>query len=105
MNRPSISEFDGWKNSPVGQWYFRVYLKEYADLAAGENGRGVGRVEETVDAEFMTFVRNAGVIQGVESVINGITEEDLLLDPFVEERDEIESGKSSITGENGLGLD
>ena len=104
MNKPKMNEFDGWKNSSTGLWYFNVYLQQYADRAAGENGRGVGRVEDTVDSEFMTFVKNAGVIQGVENVINGTKEEvdkdyDSLMDPFYEERqDEDPSGGEEPTG-------
>jgi len=88
MNKPTMSEFDGWKHSTVGRWFFDEFLQGYADISAGQNGRGVGVVEETVDKELLTFVRNAGVILGVESVIAGISEEDDLLDPFAEERRE-----------------
>jgi len=104
--RPKKAEFDQWKSTHVGVWFFQEYLQGYADESAGINGRGVGRVEETAEAEFMTFVRNAGVIQGVESVIDGITEEDPTLDPFYEERaDEVESAESSASGPHGLGPD
>ena len=82
MNRPTIREFDRWRNTEVGIWFFDVHLKGWADAMAMENGRGVGRVEDSEDMEFMTVVRNAGVVQGVD---NAITE-----DPFVDEREERE---------------
>ena len=90
MNTPTMSEFDGWKSSSISQWYFREFLQKYADTAAGENGRSVGAFEETKGKAFMTSVKNAGVVQGVEHVINGITEEEGLLDPFAEERNQDE---------------
>ena len=83
MNRPTMSEFDGWKNSATGIWFFEHYLQGYADIMAGENGRGVGVIEETIGKELLTFVKNAGVICGVESVIS--------LDPFDDEREELEN--------------
>ena len=82
VNSPSITEFDGWRASPTSQWFFEVFLQGYADAMAGENGRGVGRIEETADRELLTFVRNAGVISGVEIAIN--------IDPFEDEREEID---------------
>ena len=95
MQKPKMRQFDGWKSSAVGQWFFREYLQDYADSSAMENGRQFGRVEETAEKEVMTAARNAGVIQGVDDVINGIrdTEEESYnsqLDPFAEEREEQE---------------
>lgn len=91
---PSISEYDGWRNSPVGRWFFDTYLQGYADASAGINGRAVGGVEDTSGKEFLTYVKNAGVISGVEYAI--------LSDPFEEEREEREhedtSGGETPTG-------
>ena len=83
MNKPTMSDFDGWRNSATGVWYFEHYLQSYADMQAQENGRSVGRIEEDTQQEFITAVRNAGVIQGVDNVVS--------LDPFEEEREELEN--------------
>ena len=91
MNTPTLIEFDSWKNSPIGVWYFREYLQGFADAMARENGRNIGGFEDSESKAFMTSVKNAGVIKGVDDVINGITEEDDLLDPFAEERNDDET--------------
>ena len=97
INEPKMSEFDGWRSSPVGAWYFEV-LQGYANASADMNGRQVGSMEDSQGKEFMTYVKNAGVINGVEYAIN--------LDPFEDRRQELESEAESdwqtITGENGL---
>ena len=80
MNR---RDFDAWREMPVGRWFFDQVLQGYADEAAKENGRAVGSLEETQGKEFMSFVKNAGHISGVEYVIN--------LDPFDEERQELDN--------------
>ena len=76
----NMKEFDGWRASPVGVWFFETVLQGYADASAGINGRAVGSVEDSQGKEIMTYVKNAGVINGVEYVI--------ALDPFEDERPE-----------------
>jgi hypothetical protein len=87
MNTPKMSEFDGWRASAVGRWFFEVVLQGYADASAGINGRAVGSLEESQGKEILTYVKNAGVINGVEYVIE--------LDPFIEERQELEDETES----------
>jgi len=81
MNTPKMSEFDGWRASPVGRWFFEVVLQGYADASAGINGRAVGSLEESQGKEILTYVKNAGVISGIEYAI--------ACDPFEEERQEL----------------
>ena len=81
MNQPKITEYDGWRSSAIGIWFFEHYLQGYADEAANINGRAVGTYP-TKDEDHMTYVRNAGHINGVEYTINN--------DPFEEERNESE---------------
>lgn len=78
-----ISDFDGWRNSPVGIWFFDL-LREYADEAAKINGRAPGSYL-TAHEDFVAFIRNAGHIDGIEYVIN--------FDPFEEERNESEGNR------------
>lgn len=85
MKRPTVSEFDGWRQSVVGIWFFEHYLQGYADFSAGQNGRAVG-LYSTSHEELMTYARNAGVIQGVEYAIG--------TDPFEEERSTDENQSS-----------
>ena len=44
MNEPKISEFDGWRESSVGRWFFEVVLQGYADafpiMTLTEEGEG-----------------------------------------------------------------
>ena len=89
MKQPTISEFDGWKDSPVGQWYFRTYLAEYARKVAEEAGRSIGMMGETFDTDYMYHAKEAGRVDGIEAVVSGITEENPLLDPFEAEREEL----------------
>ena len=79
MNQPKQSEYDGWRNSAVGIWFFEHYLQGYADTAAIENGKSAGRYPAK-DEDHMICVRKAGHISGVEFTINA--------DPFEEEREE-----------------
>ncbi len=88
MKRPLMREYDNWRRSSVGQWFFEHYLQEYADEGARLNGRQIGQMEYDV------CVRNAGVIEGVEYAITA--------DPFEEERDEAESRRETGTGPVGL---
>ena len=88
MNRPTMAEFDGWKNTAVGAWYFHHYLQGFADIYAMENGRAVGNRGASMHEDYMILAKQAGIVEGVESVINGISEEDELLDPFAEERNQ-----------------
>ena len=74
-----INEFDGWRNSPVGRWYFDTYLKGYADAAAAENGRSLGNLAETSFEDYAIHVKNAGIVEGIEYAIH--------TDPFIEERE------------------
>ena len=76
MNR---NEFDGWRNSPVGRWFFDTYLQGYADVSAADNGRSVGNLEATSFEDYAVHVKNAGIVEGVEYAINA--------DPFIEERE------------------
>jgi len=87
MTRPTINEFDAWKSSFAGQWFFGEYLQGYADALAGANGRSAGLIEGDQEKEIVVLVRNAGIISGVESVILGATEDGAELDPFQEERE------------------
>ena len=96
MQRPTISEYDRWKRSPVGVWVDE-YRQEQADMIAGENGRAVGTFEN-MDEDYMKCVRMAGFVAGIEDAINH--------DPFEDEREEqeseSESGESSGSTEDGL---
>ena len=87
MKTPTIREYDGWRATATAQWFFEVYLQGYADVMAGENGRAAGAFEDTEGKAFMTFAKNAGVIQGVEDAIS--------LDPFAEEREELKDEDTS----------
>jgi hypothetical protein len=78
MNKPHMSDYDAWRNSSVGLWFFEHHLQGEADLSASENGRAVGLFSPAID--YMTFVRKAGVIEGIEHAINS--------DPFEVEREE-----------------
>ena len=94
----NMKEFDGWRASPVSVWFFEEVLHEYVRAAAAINGRAVGSTEDSIGKELMTFVKNAGVINGVEYVID--------LDPFEDERedikDEAESYRQATASEDGL---
>lgn len=81
FNKPTISEFDGWRNSPVGRWFFDHYLQGYADEGAKINGKAAGTYTSTED--HITLVRNAGFITGVEHAIH--------VDPLEGERNEAKS--------------
>ena len=83
MIQPALTEYDAWRVSPISQWFFEHYLQGLADAQAAENGRSVGLLEDSKGKEFMTFVRNAGVISGLEQAINE--------DPFLEGREEREN--------------
>ena len=87
MNIPSISEFDGWKASIVGQWYFEHYLQGYANATAEENGRAVGKRGASFEDDYMILARQAGIVEGVEFAITA--------DPFEEERKEKNDEDSS----------
>lgn len=85
MNRPTMSEFDGWKNSPMCIWYFE-YVQDQADKMAGENGRTVGQFDDK-GVDHMKAVRMSGFVAGMEDVINH--------DPFLEERQELKDEAES----------
>ena len=86
MNRPTMAEFDGWKNTAVGAWYFE-YVQDQADKIAMANGRQVGQFEnEGVD--HMIAVRQAGFVKGMEDVITH--------DPFEDEREEKENDETHL---------
>ena len=80
MHQPTLQEFDSWKNSSIGKWYFEFYLQGFADKSAQENGRSFGLISEVKDEDFMIHVRNSGFITGVEYAIN--------TDPFEDSREE-----------------
>ena len=79
MIEPTLQEFDGWKHSSTGKWFFEHYLQGYADESAGVNGRSFGQMSEVKDDDFMIHVFNSGVINGVEYAIN--------TDPFEDARE------------------
>ena len=88
MNQPGMNDFDMWKLSPVGQWYFDVHLKKLAEESAYQNGVSAGIRESSLEADHMHHVWQAGWIHGVLDAIAN--------DPFIEEReakDESESGR------------
>jgi hypothetical protein len=87
MITPTIHDFDGWRNSPVGQWFFEYVLQGLADEAARQNGRAVGTYA-TRDEDYLTYVRNAGHISGVEYAIT--------LDPFETERESLKEAKDEV---------
>lgn len=96
MITPSINDFDGWRNSLVGQWFFEYVLQGLADEAARLNGRAIGTYA-TKEEDYLTYVRNAGHISGIEYAIT--------LDPFEVEReslkeanDEAKSNREIHTG-------
>ena len=83
MNRPTMSEFDGWKNSATGIWFFE-YVQDQANDMAGENGRKIGLFDDK-GVDHMSGVRMSGFVAGMEEVITH--------DPFLEEREELESDR------------
>lgn len=85
MNAPKLNEYDGWRNSAIGIWFFEHYLQGYADLAAIENGKAAGTWTD-IGRDHMNYVRNAGHVSGVEFVINN--------DPFEGEREELDENIS-----------
>lgn len=84
MNQPKLTEFDSWRNTAIGIWFFEHYLQNYVDAAAMENGKAAGTYTSK-DIDHMIFVRNAGLIHGIEYAIN--------IDPFEEERQAKEEAK------------
>jgi len=89
MITPKMQEYDGWRNSAVGIWFFETFLQSYADEAARQNGKAPGSYQSQWE-DFAAYVRNAGYISGVEYTIT--------IDPFEETRHEIESHREVPTG-------
>jgi len=83
MNRPTMAQYDGWRASPAGQWFFGVYLQEVANQTAEDNGRSVGNRGSTLHDDYMILAKQAGSVDGIEFAINH--------DPFEDERKETES--------------
>ena len=81
MNPPKMKEFDGWRNSVTGIWFFEYVLPDYARLTAEENGRSVGNRGDTMQEDYMILAKQAGIVEGVEYAAT--------LDPFENEREEI----------------
>jgi len=76
MNAPNMKDFDDWKSSPTGQWFFgrfdvdgsvieKGWLQEQADLRAQDIGRSMGR-QDMPDKDHMEAVRQAGFVYGIE---------------------------------------
>lgn len=80
MKPPKLTEYDGWRNSAISIWFFEHYLQTWVNKQAIENGKALGSFPK--DEDYLTYVKNAGIIKGIEDVINE--------DPFEEERESIE---------------
>lgn len=87
--QPTINDYDGWRNSLVGQWFFEHVLQTYADESAKENGKMPGSLYQAHE-DFAVYVRNAGHITGVEYVIH--------LDPFEDKRQSLKEANDENNG-------
>lgn len=80
------TDYDIWRYSPVGKWFFDTMLTE--EISLHEHALGGGSVLS--DEPYKTSIRYAeavGIIAGIELTC--------ALDPFKEERNEAESNRQT----------
>ena len=75
----NISEYDAWRNSRVGIWFFEEWLPEQSRNLAEHNGRSVG-AEPTLEQDYMSLAKRSGLVEGIDAVADA--------DPFIDEREE-----------------
>ena len=81
MIKPTLREFDEWRTTSVGKWFFDEVLVKDAQERAMLNGRAVGVRGPTLYEDYMILAKEAGVIEGILYAINE--------DPFEDERKEL----------------
>ena len=80
MAQPTMREFDEWKHTEVGKWFFNHFLQGYADQEAMRNGRMDEDEARYSDSNRRTY--NAGVVAGVDFAIE--------IDPYMEDREQVD---------------
>ncbi len=80
------AEFDQWRQGPVGKWFFDQLLIE--EIAQRDNALGGGSALSINPHELaFQYTQEVGITAGIELTRS--------LDPFKEERNEIESDRSA----------
>ena len=84
MQEPTRDDFEAWRNSPIGEWFFNE-ISEEAEKSAADQGAGSCLNYDSSESTALRYANVCGYINGIAYVVG--------LDPFpepepVEEDDE-----------------